>query len=86
MIDIDKLHTMALEVTTEVFSRYPHIAEHWKVVLGGFILPEMAELDPDSVKGNSTFERLVKEYSKEKVEAMFSPKTIEVEKIVEVEV
>lgn len=88
-MDIQKLHEMAFEVTPEILtpgSGYEHLGEFWKTILGGFVLPRMAELDPSSVAGNTVFKDLVEQYTKEKVEAMFSPRTIEIEKIVEVEV
>lgn len=79
MLTKQQLHEMALSATAEVMSGYPHMIEVWKATLGGYVLPQLAKLDPESVAGNSSFEAIIKEYSKEKIESLFkSGETIEI--------
>jgi len=62
---------------------HAHMLKPWEMVLGGLVLPMLAEEDP-SVKGTPVYAALTTRYSKEAVEQMFS--LHEVEKIVEREV
>jgi hypothetical protein len=79
----DQLHTLAFAVTPEIMKEgNRHMIDIWKALLGGFILPEMARQEPESVAGNEGFEAMINDYSKEKIIEMFSPKSEE--KIVEV--
>jgi len=81
----EQLHTLTFSITPDVVESYPHMLNVWKALLGGYVLPEMAKQEPGSVAGNKNFEALMKEYTPEKIEALFShDKLIEVIKEVPV--
>jgi len=71
---------------------HAHMLKPWEMVFGGLLLPVMAESDP-KVKEDKRYAKLTAKYSKEKVEAFFAVREVEVkvevpgpEKVVEVEV
>jgi hypothetical protein len=85
MLTQEQLHTLAFSVTPDIVKGYPHLMELWKAMLGGYVLPEMAKAEPETVAGNAGFQALVDQYTKENIEKLFAPEVEEkvVEKIVE---
>jgi hypothetical protein len=86
MLTNEQLHGMAFDVTEDIVKKYPHLLQLWRAVLGGYVLPELAKSEPDSVAGNEGFEAMIKEFSPENIRALMEPKVVEVEKEVTVEV
>ena len=75
----EQVNLLALNVSADVCGRYPHLAELWKAILGGYVLPEMAIIDPSAVAGNKGYEALIAEYTPEKIKELFSQgETIEI--------
>jgi len=71
-LSTEQLHTLAFSVTPDVVTTYPHLLELWSALLGGYVLPEMAKSEPESVAGNKQFEALMAKYSPENIKEMFS--------------
>lgn len=57
-----------------------HMAKPYQMLLGGLVLPALAEDDPKGFDAmDDTLKALVDAYTKEKVEAFFNPEPIEIE-------
>jgi hypothetical protein len=69
----DQLHTLVSFMTPDIKENYSHMIPLWRAVLGGYILPEMARQDPESVEGNKAFEALIAEFSPSRIEEMLEP-------------
>ena len=81
----EQLDLLAAAITKRVCTpEYAHMLELWKAFLGGFVGPEIAKLDPDTIDAKR--QALIDQYSKEAIQKMLHPdpieKTVEVEKIV----
>lgn len=85
----EDLHRLAFEVTPDIILAYPHMIELWRMVLGGFVLPELAKSEPD-ILTNEGYRDLIKMYDKDAITKFFAREStiveVEVERIVEVPV
>jgi hypothetical protein len=76
----EQLHTLAFAVTPDILKEYSHLSDLWQALLGGYVLPEMAKSEPESIVGNAGYKALMDKYSKENIAEMFKGE----DKIVEV--
>ena len=85
---IDELYAMATNLT-ELIARAEnsHLAEHWHMLFGSVVIPELVKEDPAVLDRNPGFKTIMDAYTKEEVLAKLAPRTepVEVEKFVEIE-
>lgn len=85
----EDLHRLVFEATPDIILAYPHMVELWRMMLGGYVLPELAKSEPD-ILTNEGYRDLVKMYDKDAITKFFARETtvveVPVERIVEVPV
>lgn len=72
-LSIDQLHTLVSFMVPDVQEKYPHMVPILRALLGGYVLPEMASLEPEAVEGNKAFEALIAEFTPERIAEMLEP-------------
>ena len=81
---INSLNDAVSVITPLVLTaEHAHMKGPWQMIMGGLILPEIVRLDPKVLDENPTYRELLEQYDRKKVEAFFTEKKVEVEKIVE---
>jgi len=86
MARLDDLHTIAFGLTELMVQEdNAHLLEHWQMIFGSVIIPELVKEDPEILDRHPEFKMLADAYSKDEVLARLAPKveTKEVEKVVE---
>jgi len=72
-LSLDQLHSMVSFMVPDVQEKYPHMIPILRSLLGGYVLPEMARQEPESVEGNKAFEALIAEFTPERIAEMLEP-------------
>lgn len=80
-----KTLTEVIAALTEktVTVEHSHMIKPWEMILGGLVLPVLADID-DTVRNDPHYAEMVARYSKEEVEKFFAPK-VEVQERVKVQ-
>lgn len=86
MSRIDDLYDIAINMTNLMVQEgNEHLQEHWYMIFGSVLIPELMKEDPKVFERHPQFKTLADAFTKEEVLAKLAPKVETVEKTVEVE-